>query len=236
MSYDEEDARRDAYYAQLQKDFEEGLKEQAVEAVRAYLARYGDAIDARVNGSLTEAAALLAAGYYGPSVCAAAIAIELMIRFMLVRPLVQGAVIGFMSDEWAEVLTSRIATGRPSDDQKLVPAVLRQWGVEVSSVKSPASGVAVWEFIVKTLFPSRHNYVHRYDNVPHGVALIAVECAQTFRDEIVGSVAKHMGFTLETTGKWCEIFHPKKESHGITLHRDRVERFAAEVPAALLGK
>lgn len=236
MSYDEEDARRDAYYAQLQKDFEDGLKEQAVDAVRAYLACYGDAIDTRVQGSLTQAAALLADGYYGPSVCASAIAIELMIRFMLVRPLVQGAVIGFMSDEWAEVLTARIATGRPSDDQKLVPAVLRQWGVDVSSAKTPTSGVAVWEFVVKTLFPSRHNYVHRYDHVAQEVALTAVECARTFRDEIVGSVAKHMGFTLEITGKWCEIFHPRKESHGMTMQRERVEKFVAEVPAALLGK
>ena len=79
------------------------------------------------------------------------------------QPLVQGA---FLSDEWAEILTARIATGRPSDDQKLVPAVLRQWGVDVTMIKGPTSGISVWSFTVTKLFPARHNYVHRYDPVP----------------------------------------------------------------------
>lgn len=236
MSYSQEDADRDAYYEQLQKDFEDGLKQQATDAVKAYLARYGDAVDERVQGSLKEAVALLADGYCGPSVCAATIAIELMIRFMLLRPLVQGAVIGFMSDEWAEVLTTRIATGRPSDDQRLVPAVLRQWGVDVSAIKGPASGIAVWEFIVKSLFPTRHNYVHRYDPVPRELAVVAVECAQAFRAQIVGAVASHMGFTLEITGKWSEIFHPKQERYGMTMQQERIEKFTPEIPSALLGK
>jgi hypothetical protein len=205
MSYTEEDARMDAWYESLQKEFEEGLKAQSRDAVKAYLGRYGDAIDQRVKGSLAEASALLKGEHWGPALCAAAIAIELMIRFMLVRPLVQGA---FLNDEWAEILTARVATGRPGDDREMVPAVLRQWGLDVTKVRGATSSVPVWEFTVDRLFPSRHNYVHRYDPVSRDVASLGLESAEAFRYDIVGTVARQIGFTIEATGKWCQILHP----------------------------
>src|SRR5712691_13514115 len=131
MSYTDEDARMDEWYDSLRKQFEEDLKEQAKQAVKGYLGQNGDAIDQRVGASLAEASALLKGGYFGPALCSAAIAIELIIRFMLVRPLVQGA---FLSDEWAEILTARVATGRTADDRDMVPAVVRQWGLDVTKV------------------------------------------------------------------------------------------------------
>ena len=209
MSYTEEDARIDAYYVDLQKLFEEDLKDQSRAAVKAYLGRYGDAIDERVKASLVEANALLKHGHFGPALCAAAIAIELMIRFMLVRPLVQGA---FLSDEWAAILTARVAGGRTADDRKMMPAVLRQWGLDVTKVRGATSGIAVWEFTVNRLFPGRNQYVHEYAVVVPDVATVGVECAEAFRTEIVGTVAKQMGFTLETTGKWCLIHQPREET------------------------
>jgi hypothetical protein len=103
--YAEQEAREQAYYDGLEEIFQEGLKSQAKEAVKSYLGRYGDAVDQRVLACITEAKVLLKHGHFGPSLCAAAIAVELMIRFMLVRPLVQGA---FLSDEWAGILTDGI--------------------------------------------------------------------------------------------------------------------------------
>jgi hypothetical protein len=205
--YAEEEARRDAYYNGLEELFKEGLKSQAKEAVKSYLGRYGDAVDQRVLACITEARVLLKHGHFGPSLCAAAIAVELMIRFMLVRPLVQGA---FLSDEWAGILTDRIVTGQTAKDRELVPAVLRQWGLDVTKVRSRTSKVLVWECTVTQLLPSRNDYVHRYDPVPESTAVIGVECAEAFRHEIVGAVAKQIGFSLDVTGKWCEIDHPKE--------------------------
>jgi hypothetical protein len=63
---------------------------------------------------------------------------------------------------------------------------------------------------VTQLFPSRNNYVHRYDPVPEHTAIIGVECAEAFRHEIVGAVAKQIGFSLDVTGKWCNIVHPEE--------------------------
>lgn len=227
MSYTELDAQQDAYYDNLQRLFQEDLKSQARDAVKSYLGRYGDAVDQRVLASLSEARALLKAQHFGPALCTAVIALELMIRFMLVRPLIQGA---FLSDEWADILTTRIATGQTARDRELVAAVLRQWGLDVTKVRGSVSNTPVWEFIVNRLFPTRHNYVHRYDPVPEDVAAVGVDCAETFRYEIVGSVAKQMGFTLEATGKWREICHPKKTQFGIVAQSEWIEKFPPADP------
>jgi len=236
MSYTQEDADRDAWYESLQKQFEEDLKGQAKDAVKGYLAQHGDAIDQRVKASLAEANALLKDGYFGPALCAAAISIELMIRFMLVRPLVQGA---FLSDEWAEILTARVATGRPADDRDMVPAVLRQWGLDVTKVQGATSGVLVWEFTVGRLFPSRHNYVHRYDSVSQDMATLGVECAEAFRNDIVGTVADQMGFTLGATGKWCHILHPAQhpgEDGSGVISREWTEDYEPADPFSPVNK
>ena len=43
-------------------------------------------------------------------------------------------------------------------------------------------------------------------------AVIGVECAEAFRYEIVGHLAKQFGFSLDVTGTWCKIIHPREVS------------------------
>jgi hypothetical protein len=214
MSYTEHDAAWDRYQdelewerhqEQLRRSIEEGLKGQARDAAKTYLARHGDAVDKRVLASLAESKVLLNAGYFGPSLCASAIAVELMIRFMLVRPTIQGA---FLSDEWAGILTAWIATGRTARDRELVPSVLRQWGLDVAEVRGAVSKAPVWEFIKSKLFPRRNDYMHQYEPISRDIAATALECAEAFRYEIVDMVANHLGFTLDVTGQWCKIIYP----------------------------
>jgi hypothetical protein len=204
-----EEARRQAYYDELDRLFEQGVKSQAKEAVKSYLGRNGDAVDQRVLASIAEAKALLEHKHFGPALCAAAIAVELMIRYMLIRPLLQGA---FLSDEWANILTDRIMTDKAGRDSDLVPIVLRQWGLDVTSVQSRTSKVPVWQWITTHLFKGRNNYLHWYDPVVGDTAVIGIECAEAFRYEIVGALAKQFGFSLDLTGKWCEIDHPREEN------------------------
>ncbi len=180
---------------------EESLKGISHENAKMYLGTYGDAVDIRVQGCLKEAEELLALGYGGPALSSAATAIELMVRYLLLRPLIQGA---FLSDEWAALLVRRVVSGRSSDDRHILPAVLRQWGIDISTFRTD-SGVAVWECFLNQLWPARNMFIHRADYPGREVAATAVECAQHFRKDIVGSLASKFGFTLETTGKWCEI-------------------------------
>lgn len=202
-------------YSWAEEEFiEESLKGISHENAKMYLGTYGDAVDVRVQGCLKEAEELLASGHAGPALCSAATAIELMIRYLLLRPLVQGA---FLSDEWAALLAHRIVSGRSADDRRFLPAVLRQWGIDITTFRT-ASGVAVWEYVLNQLWPTRNRFIHRADRPAREVAATAIDCAQYFRRDIVGSLASKFGFTLEVTGKWCEIRWETPTSRGSSAY------------------
>lgn len=183
---------------------QEAIRGISKDAARSYLSRYGDAVDARIAACLEKAKQLAAADHPGPALALAATALEITIRFLLLRPLVQGA---FLSDRWAAILATRVATGRTAEDREMLPAILREWGIDVSKVKN-ASGIQVWPFIVARLWGLRDNFVHRFDPVAPEIALQAIECAQAFRTEVVGAVAKRLRFTLDATQRWSAIKRP----------------------------
>jgi hypothetical protein len=112
---------------------EEAIRQQSEDGVRAYLGKYGDAAEARVDGCTETARQLLGAGQAAAALVFAASAVELAVRFLILRPLVHGA---FLDDEWAELLTARAVGGRSAEDRMLVPQVLRHWGVAVDADKS----------------------------------------------------------------------------------------------------
>lgn len=187
--------------ADREEFIEQELKGISQQNAETYLGTYGDAVDIRVQKCLKEAEELLASNYAGSALCLAATAIELMIRYLLLRPLIQGA---FLSDEWAALLARRVVSGRSANDRDLLPAVLRQWGMDITTFRTD-SGVAIWEYVLNRLWPARNMFTHRADHPECEVVASAIECARHFRKDIVGSLASKFGFTLETTGKWCEI-------------------------------
>jgi hypothetical protein len=194
MSIDEHEARREAAE-------EAARKQEVYSAARDTLGVTGDAIDVRVESCLVEAEQLLAAHHPGPALSLAATAGELIVRFLLVRPLVQGA---FHSDDWASILADRIGTGRTSEDRILLPDILRQYGIEISTCRTE-SGILVWEFMRNTIWPQRDYFVHRGDRPTNETATRAIEVIRFFRNVVVDRIASQLGFTLTTTGKWCEI-------------------------------
>ena len=218
---DERQAQEEEY---LEEFLQESLKGISQENAKSYLGKYGDAVDERVLGCIHEAKELLISGHAGPALCLAATAVELMIRFHLLRPLVQGA---FLSDEWAAILARRVASGRSVEDRALLPAVLRQWGIDITTIRTD-SGIAVWDYVLSQLVPSRNDFVHRADRPEIETAETAIECAQHFRKEIVGSLASKLGFTLETTGKWSKI-------SWVTTFGSSVEEFDPEDPFTATG-
>jgi hypothetical protein len=184
------------------KDFiEEALEEVSSDNIQSYLGKYGDAIEGRIKECLTQAEKLHKLGFFGPSIVLAATAIEIIIRFLLVRPLVQGA---FLSDEWAEILSKRVATGRTAEDRELLPAILRLWGIDITTVKL-SNGKGLWETFLTQVRRKRDKFVHKGEHIDSSEAILAIECTNEFLDKIVNPVASKLGFTLETTGKWCEI-------------------------------
>lgn len=210
--YDASDLYQDSLTAE--EELKHALREISEGSVAEYLGTYGDAVEARVRFCLQQAEQLRSDGHWGPSVTVSVTAIELAIRFLLVRPLVQGA---FLSDEWADVLASRIAKGRAADDRNLLPAILRKWGIEITERSLP-SGEPLWQTMREEVWPKRNDHVHKASPVEEQDAVTALQCAESFV-ELVWEMAGRLGFTLTTTGKWCEI-----------VQQQRTRRYQRESP------
>jgi len=187
--------------AAMEEFLEEELRRISEEPVFFYLAVYGDAIEKRVNRCLSQAQALSDSGYPGAALTRAASGIEVTIRFFLARPLVQGA---FLSDEWAELLSQKLLRGRTAEDRELLPAILRNWKMDITSIKL-SDGSQAWEQIVKKVWPCRNNYVHKADDSSNEDALLAIECLKVLLSQVVDPIATKLGFTREKTGCWSIV-------------------------------
>jgi hypothetical protein len=187
--------------AAMDEFLEEELRRISEEPVFFYLAMYGDAIEERVNRCLSQAQALSDSGYHGAALTRAASGIEVTIRFFLTRPLVQGA---FLSDEWAGLLSHKLLSGRTAGDRELLPAILRNWKMDITSVKL-SDGSQAWEQIVKKVWPRRNDYVHKADDTSNEDALLAIECLTILLVQVVDPIATKLGFTREQTGCWSIV-------------------------------
>lgn len=187
-----------AYYEEeaAQAEFiQETLKNISQDGVRNYLGTYGDAVDARIEHCMKEARMLLTGGFFQSSVVSAVTAIELTIRFLLLRPLMQAA---FMSEEWANLLTQRIASGRSANDREILPQILNFHDMDLNGVKLP-DGKILWTTIIGVVYVTRDRIVHRAEPVSQDDTTLAIQCADVLRNKIVVPYAKKLGFTLETT-------------------------------------
>ena len=196
MSYDESDERWDRMH-------EDMLKSVSQDAVRYHLRTIGDAIEALIKNCVAQAERLIELGFYSPALVAAATAIELIIRFLLVRPLVSGA---FLSDEWAAILSEKIGSGRTDEDRRILPELLAQWKINLEKVVLP-DGTLLWASLKGNdgLIEKRNEVVHQGAEMTESDARLAVQCVSTMMNEIVYRIAAELGFTHDKTGCWCAI-------------------------------
>jgi len=172
---------------------EEELRHLAEAPAFDYLAHYGDAIEDRVRNCLTEAHSLRNSGFPGAALVRAAAGIEIAIRFFLARPLLQGA---FLSNEWAQLLSNKLLNGRTAEDKELLPAILRNWKIDITSVRL-RNGDQLWETVVTRVWQRRNEYVHKGEQVDDHDAELALESLAALLDDVVARVANRLGFTRD---------------------------------------
>jgi hypothetical protein len=203
MSYDDGDDRWERMY-------EDTVKSLAEEPVRNHLGTVGDAIEARVKQCLDDAERLRKAGFNGSALISGVTAIELIIRFLLLRPLVSGA---FLSEEWESILAERIGEGPAGGDRQLIRTVLKQWGVDITAVKLP-NGQPLWQSLVSKntgVLAKRNRAVHEGARAGESDVEMALECARVMMAEVVHRIARRFGFTLEQTGTWSHILTERED-------------------------
>jgi hypothetical protein len=191
--YEEEEA--------MERFLAEQLREMSESPVIHYLAHNGDAIEERVRQCRVEAAELASRGFHGAALVRSAAAIEITIRFFLARPLVQGA---FLSDEWSELLTRKMFNGRTAEDRELLPAILRNWDLDITQL-TLSDGSKLWDRILTRVWPRRNDYVHAGAVIAESDARLAAECLDAMLTHVVSPIATRLGFTREETGRWSVI-------------------------------
>jgi len=184
----------------MEEFLENSLDEIAQDNIRCYLGTYGDAVEARVSQCVKESKKLFKLKFWGSSLTLSVTAIEILIRFMILRPLVQGA---FLSEEWAEILSKRITTGRSVEDRKLLPAILKQWKIDITVIKTKSNN-SLWDTI-QALINKRHGFVHSGEAIQKDEASKGFEAIDSLIKDIIAPVAEKLGFTLTETGKWHQI-------------------------------
>jgi hypothetical protein len=211
MSRDPDSYYEEEYFEEIgrQEEIAAAIKNLSEEPIRALLGRYGDAIDARLDDTLAIARYASQGGFPRYAVVGAVTAIELITRYMLVRPLLQGA---FLSDSWAKILAKHITQRRIAQERDLLPSVLAMYAIKIDDLKL-SDGSALWNIFVTKIVPKRNAIMHDGDNATPDEAKLALECAITLQKEVVAQIAKKMGFDLEKNGAWHQHINAEGVYH-----------------------
>jgi hypothetical protein len=189
---------------EAEAEFWENLPKQLhEESVGSYLGVYGDAIEARITGLINMANALLESGFWGASLTVSATAIEVMIGYFCVRPMVEGA---FLSDLWAQCLARWVVKTRPVEQRQILVGILRLSDIEIEKIVL-ADKQPLWETIQVRVLKKRNCFVHRGDDVSKEDAELGISCAASFRREVVFRIAERLGFSLPETGCWAHVVY-----------------------------
>jgi hypothetical protein len=166
------------------------LDERSRDSVRVYLTTYGDAIESRVQECLTDAQALMGEGHYGLSLVRSATASELVIGYLVVRPLVQGA---FLSEQWAAILTDRIIYASRRNSRELLPPLVKHWGIDLEAVALPSGG-RLWDRVVGDdgVWRNRDGYLHLSRPVSREVAQTSIEAVDGLLTGLVKPIAMRL--------------------------------------------
>jgi hypothetical protein len=179
-------ATMEAMFAHREGVILEGIREHSEDRARSYLSSNGDAVWRRVDPLLVESAALLP-DHPGASLTVCLTAAEIVIRFLLVRPLIGGLVV---NDVVAERLSKEGASGRSKRDREMLPLLNAAWklGLERLRLKD---GRSVWPLMLQ-LWDMRDDYVHRADPVPELAARDAMHCVDKLIGGVVGPLAQRL--------------------------------------------
>lgn len=201
MSYD--DVAYDEYMAEIGREEEarRAIRQVSVETVSDYLASFGDALEARIRGLITEATELLDRAHPGPSLVVSFTAIELLLRHFVLKPLVTGA---FLSDYWADLLVDRVVSGCSARDRELLPLVAAEWEIDLQRI-SLSDGSSAWAFLTSEMGIKRNHFVHKGHAVSQEVAVKGIKAAEALFSGLLHPIAKKFELSWPESGAWNSV-------------------------------
>jgi hypothetical protein len=198
----------DMAHEYLEDEVRRAFEGRSAESTRAYLGTYGDAVTARVERAIADARSLLASDQPGSAITLAATAVEMIVGYLVIRPIVQGA---FLSDQWAGVLTEQILGGRTDEARRLLPIIAKEWDLDLDKALL-TGGKQAWGYFTGSVVPARNGFVHRADPVKPEVATRAIECADVLLRSLVVAVGRSVGLNWP-----AKPWHQSYPVGGLTL-------------------
>jgi hypothetical protein len=163
-----------------------GKRAEATNRARQYLSMNGASVWQRVDRSQTEARRLHRTSP-GASLVAAVTAGELVVRFLLLRPMVAGLL---FNTKLAMRLVREGSTTRTERDRVLLPDACRAWGIDLLSISLPKEQ-PLWETF-RALIEVRNRYVHRADAIVPEQATGALESVDALIENVVRPFATRL--------------------------------------------
>ncbi len=202
-----------------QEEYEQELIDTAIEElkeenIRAYLGKYGDAIEKRIKKCKKEADELLKSKHYGMALVSAVTAIEIIIKYFILRPLFEGIL---LTGKLAEIVLKRILPGQLVRCCELVPSVAKSWNIPITDLKL-SNGKELFDTLKCDILDKRNKFVHKAEKVPKEIPSIAIECIDILMKDVVIPMAKKVGLILPKSGVWHKYSYKTKTD--VTVHGD----------------
>jgi hypothetical protein len=170
-----------------------GIRSEARRRIRRYLAMNGAAVWDRVERSLANAETLHP-GHPPSSLVSSVTAAELLIRYLLLRPLIAGLVF----ETKLAMRLIRDPFGRQHQlDRRLLPAACHAWGIDLDLLRLP-NGQHIW-VTLESLVEVRNQYVHRAESVTPAQAQGAMDCTQGLVAQVLRPLSKGVGLPWPPT-------------------------------------
>jgi len=190
----------------VQEEFEAEIAAKVIadfplDKIREYLGTYGDAIESRVNKCVFEAKKLEEIKYYGLSLVRAVTAMEVIIRYFVLRPLLEGA---FLADKLTSIIIKRILPKRSYADRGLLIDLTKHWEIPLTDLKL-SDDSKLWTTFNEEIVPKRNRVIHKADDIEEKYALLAIECVDIFMLNVIMPMAKKFDMDWPDTRVWHEF-------------------------------
>jgi len=200
MSYDEHDAAYDSYMEELYKEHrKEALEEFTSERLQSFYVKNPDLAKPALQ-ALADARKLLPV-HPGAALVLAAVAMELGIKTVLLKPVVYGLV----HEESAASLITDLAISRTGFERfrdLLVQVLANHGGVDLGTAKRPGSDKLLWEEISEVQ-KKRNALLHRGELPSDYDAERSIVVASTVLDGLIPSVLHRLYMHLHDGTRIC---------------------------------
>lgn len=201
MSYDESDAARDAFYDEVYEQVsKEAVENFTAERFRSFYDRE-TAIAEKPYCSLVQARALILTTHHTAAFLHAAIASEVMLRGVVLKPIIYG----FIHSDSIAPLIVELAFGSTGLERikKLLAKIFQDVSaIDLMAYRRPGSAKALWEEIVQ-IQKRRDLIVHRAEVASKDEAEMAITVAAAVTEELFPSLAKSLGYHLHDGFRLC---------------------------------